>query len=66
MSKSGLKTGRIISVRFPPYLLLRLGELSKKHGTSVSVVIRALLTKSIEDITDDKTGYEQKDLQRGR
>lgn len=66
MATRGLKTGRIISVRFPPHLLLRLGELSKKHGTSVSVVIRALITKSIDEITDDKTGYEQENLQRGR
>lgn len=66
MARKNLKTGRIISVRFPPHLLLRLGELSKMHGTTVSVVIRALITKSIEEITDNKTGYEREDLPRGR
>lgn len=39
-----------VGVRLPPYIYHALTELAKKHEVSLSVVIRALLMRALEEI----------------
>ena len=52
------KAGVRVNVRLPPYIFFRLQEIAEKHNVSLSVVIRAFLTKNINEILDD-LGYEK-------
>lgn len=49
---------RHIGIRLSPHLHLQVVEMAKKHGVSLSVVIRALLMRALGEIIDDK-GYER-------
>lgn len=59
------KAGVRVNVRLPPYIFFRLREIADKHKVSLSVVIRAFLTKNINDIIDD-LGYEKEQSLWGR
>ena len=52
------KAGIRINVRLPPYTYFRLIELAAEHQVSLSVLLRALLNKSLTEIIDSK-GYER-------
>jgi predicted DNA-binding protein len=45
---------RHVGVRLSPYLHLRLTEMAKKYNATLSVVIRALLTRAIDEISIEK------------
>lgn len=45
---------RHVGVRLSPYLYLRLTEMAKKYNATLSVVIRALLTRAIDEISIEK------------
>lgn len=44
---------RRISIRFDDGTLMRLAELSSKTGAKISVIIRSLVMKGIDEITDE-------------
>lgn len=45
---------RHVGIRLSPYLHLRLKEIAKKHDVTLSVVIRALLSRVIDEISVEK------------
>lgn len=53
-SKAGIR----VNVRLPPFVYFRLIEIAEKHNVSLSVIMRAMLKKSLNDIIDDD-GYER-------
>lgn len=62
MTQSKRIRDRRVDIRLPPYQHRTLMELSKKHGTSLSTVIRALLKKSLDEIIDDNGDEKNSDL----
>lgn len=52
-------------VRFDDYTLMRINEIVSSTGYNKSVVVRALVTKSLNDMTDQE-GYikDEKDKKR--
>lgn len=44
---------RRISIRFDEGTLMLLDELSSKTGAKISVIIRSLVMKGIDEITDE-------------
>lgn len=60
MAESKRSQDRRIDVRLPPYQHHTLVELAKAHKTSVSVMVRALLKKTLDEIIDER-GYERSD-----
>lgn len=42
-----------ISVRFDEHTMMVLNELSDKTGAKISVIIRSLVIKGIDEITDE-------------
>ena len=44
---------RRMSIRFNERIWMILNELSEKTGVTVSVIVRSLVMKGIDEITDD-------------
>lgn len=54
LPQSKREQDRHVGVRLSPYLHLRLTEMAKKYNATLSVVIRALLTRAIDEISVEK------------
>lgn len=51
MAKRSKRTDdRRVDIRLPPYQYLTISELAREHGTTISMMIRALLKKSLDEI----------------
>lgn len=59
MKNSKRTKERRVDIRLPPYQYHTLSELAKKHGTSLSVALRALLKKALDEIIDDNGDERQ-------
>lgn len=58
-NKRGSQAKDIHAVRFDERTWMRLNEVAEIYNTGVSVVIRTLLNKVLDDITDE-AGYIQR------
>ena len=61
LPQSKREQDRHVGVRLSPYLHLRLTEIAKKHGATLSVVIRALLTRAVDEISIEKDDEGESD-----
>ena len=55
------------SVRFDERIWMLLNELSKKTGASISVIIRGMVIRGMDEIMDDSGNFKinEKPIQKG-
>lgn len=58
-NKKAVQGKEIHSIRFDERTWMRLNEVAQVYSVGISVVIRTLLTKVLDDITDE-AGYIEK------
>lgn len=59
--------GKILSfVRFSPYTDLRINELMKITGQNKSVIIRTLVDRSINELTDEQGNWKLNEKSKKR